>query len=148
MPDDIAVGDRPARPNRRRERQKSLDLRVRKRTVAEFVAGIDQLDPHRAAIHVALSLPERDAGVMGAPRLRHEAEDAAVLIDHIVRGHLGDRIAQARQRGFGGLHARVMDNQDVRRAGSPVEVGRGGVDNPRRISVADGLVQSHTSHKR
>ena len=93
-----------------------------------LVAGVHQLHPDGARIDVALALPERDAGVPGPPRLVHQAEDKAILLDHVVGGDLGGRIAQTFQGGLAAPHARIMDHHHVRRRGAGVEVGGGRLD--------------------
>ena len=83
------------------------------RAIAELVAGIDDLDPDRAGVDVALALPGADAGVPGALLLRHHAIDLAVLVDHVVRADLGLRVAQPAQRLARVRHAGVVQHQDV-----------------------------------
>jgi hypothetical protein len=69
----------------------------------------------------------------GAPRFRHELIDTTVLVDEIVRGDFHDRIAQPRAGGFAGLHAGIVQQQNVDRAFALVVIGRG--DDARRREI-------------
>ena len=100
------------------------------------MAGIDQLDADRARVDVAMAAPERDAGVPGAAILRHQAEDAAVLLDHVVRADLRRRVAHPRQRRVAGLHAGVVQHQHVDgRVAARVVVGGRAVDHGAHFSI-------------
>ncbi len=106
-----------------------VDLGVRERAVAEFVAGIDDLDADRDGIHIGLALPIGDPGMPGAALLRHQAIDAAILLDQVVAGdarRIG--VGQAGQGLGPGGHAGIVQDDDVRRPGALVEVRRRGVD--------------------
>ena len=126
--EDAGVGDRPALADIRHQFDHRAHLNIGERPVAELVAGVDDLDADRATVDVALALPERLAGVPGAARLRHEGEDAAVLLDHIVGRDPGRRIAQPRQRRLAGRHAGIVEQDHVGRPDAGVEVGRRRVD--------------------
>ena len=85
--DGIAPNDLPA------EGDEAPHLLGREVPVAELVAGIDQLDTDGTGVDVPLAGPAGHARVPGAPVLRHKAEDAAVLFDHVVGADLRGWIA-------------------------------------------------------
>ena len=119
-----------------RQRRQGGHLRGRKTAIAEFMAGIDDLDADRARVDVAMAAPGRDAGVPGAAVLRHQAEDAAVLLDHVMRADFRRRVAHPRQRRVAGRHAGVVQHQHVDgRAAARVVVGGRAVDHGAHFSI-------------
>src|SRR5262249_46772103 len=64
---------------------------------------------------------------MPGPRgLFDMAVDRAVLIDGVMRAHLGLGIGEARQRDIGARHARIMEEENVDRClATRIEVRRG-----------------------
>ncbi len=80
------------------------------------MAGIDDLDPDRGGVQVALALPESLAGVPGAALFRDQLVDPPVLPEEIVRRHFGGWIRQELERRLGRRHARVMQDETVRRS--------------------------------
>ena len=77
------------------------------------MAWVDQLDADGASVDVGLAAPIRNAGMPGPVSLVNKRVDAAVLIDQVMRAGSRRRIAEPRQRRRRGLHASVMENQDV-----------------------------------
>ena len=108
--------DAPARDDVAAQRLDRLHLRLREFAVAPFVAGIDDLDPDRDVVQTVLAEPARNPGMKGAAFLGHQPPDRAVLLDEIMRADLGLRVAQPVERGFGALHAGIMQHQHVDRA--------------------------------
>src|SRR6185312_12694852 len=102
------------------------DLPVGKRAVAEFVAGIDDLDADGMGVDVAPPGPETFPGMPGAALLRHETPHRAVFLNDIMRADPGDGIAQPVDRRCRAGHAGVMEQQHIGRPEAPfVMVGRG-----------------------
>src|SRR4029077_10327041 len=97
-----------------------------KRVITPFVAGIDDLDPERDSIEVALPFPTRAPGVKRPPRLWNEPPDNAVLLDDIMSANPRRRIAEPVECGRGGRHPGVMQHQhvDPRRGAAAVLVRR------------------------
>ena len=89
------------------------DLRFGKGAIAEFMAGIDQLDADGAGIDVARAGPIGNARMPGAALFRHQRIDRAILVDHVMRRDFGGGIAHPRQRRFAAWHAGVMQHQHV-----------------------------------
>ena len=128
MADDVRVCDLPAASKPVQQADERLDLRLREGQVAVLVAGVDQFHTDGARIHVPIALPVGVARVPGPPLLRHEPQDAALALDHVVGGDLGLRIAEPLQRRRSALHAGVVDHHHVGRRRAGVEVGGGDLD--------------------
>jgi hypothetical protein len=126
-------GNRMARQDVTTECDHGFDLQVGKVAVAEVVPRIDDLDADGVRVDVGHAVPRSQAGMPGAPRLRHELVDTTVLVDEIVRGDLHDRIAQPRAGGLARLHAGIVQQQHVDRALALVVIGRG--DDARRREI-------------
>src|ERR1700733_1301082 len=75
MGEDPLVGDRPAGANVARERNRGLDLTVRKRRRAALVAWIDDLDPDRGRVQIGFAFPRTPTCVPGAVPLRDQLVD-------------------------------------------------------------------------
>ncbi len=128
MPQQTRIGDVPTRTDAVKQANYRVDLRRREVAIAEFVAGIDDLDADRTAIDVGVALPERHAGVPGAALFGHQAIDLASFVDAIVRRDLGLGIAHALKRRLGGSHAGIVQDAHIRRRGTFVEIGRRQID--------------------
>ena len=98
-----------------RQRDQRRHLRLGEGAVAEFVPGIDQLDADRAAVHIGVAGPVAFARVPGAALFSDVAVDRAVLVDGVMRTDLGLGIAEPLERGFGRLHAGIVQQQDIDR---------------------------------
>ena len=81
MADDIAAADAVPLLDVGDQRDQRRDLLVGERAIAEFVAGIDDLDPDAGRIDVGDPAPVALAGVPGALVLVDQAEDRAILVD-------------------------------------------------------------------
>ena len=71
MAEDAGRRDRMAGEDGAAELDERLHLRLRKRPVAELVAGIDELDADGDAVDIALTAPIADARVPGAAPFIH-----------------------------------------------------------------------------
>src|SRR5947208_15039039 len=111
-PDKMPPRTAPAQPNH------LPDLRLGKIRIAEIVPRIGDLDADRARVDVLLALPAGNAGKPGAARLGHALDDAAVLVDEVMRGYAGVRItadaAQTLERSLCALHSGVVQHDHVR----------------------------------
>ena len=128
MPKDALCADRPAAGDDRfAERDHRRDLPQREVAVAEFVSRIDDFDADRTRIDVGFPGPGRHAGMPGAQLLRHALHDTAALEHHVMRRHLAARRAQPLQRGLAGLHASIVQQDQVGRPAllALVMIGRG-----------------------
>src|SRR5579884_1164521 len=79
------------------------------------MAGIDDLDADRTCIHIARAGPEGNTGMPGPAFFRDMREHRSILIDRVMRADPGFRIAEPRHRRCTGLHAGVVQYQDVDR---------------------------------
>jgi hypothetical protein len=139
-------------------------LRLRKFSVAPFVAGVDDLDTDRDPIEIRLALPARHAGMEGAPLFRDQAPESAVFLDDVMCADPRLGIAQALDGGFGALHTGVMQHQhidrtDIGRLAAAGVVGREPfpdlqaghaapivpLRSPRRIGIATLLTATHAT---
>ncbi len=74
-----------ARKDAARQIHQRRDLRLRKRLIAKFMAGIDQLDADGARVDVGLARPPRQPGMPGAQRLRHMGIHTSIAPDGVMR---------------------------------------------------------------
>ena len=75
--------------------------------------GIDDLDPDRDRVEVALAPPTGSARVKGAPGFWHEAPNSTVLFNDIVGTDLGAGIAKPLQRRLHAGHAGIVEHQHI-----------------------------------
>ena len=110
--------DLPPRDDVLAQRDDGRDLRGRIGVgrPAVLMALMRDLDADRHVVHVGLAVPDAAAGVPGPARLGHELQQRAVGHYHVMGGDLHDRIAQQLDRGLAGRHARVMQDERIRRA--------------------------------
>ena len=85
----------------------------RERPITPLMAGIDDLDADRAVVQPLSPLPETHPRMPGAFPFVHQAQNAPVLMDQVVRTDLGLRIAKPRQRVFARLHPGIVQDQAV-----------------------------------
>src|SRR6266852_312090 len=126
-PDKMPAHNVPAQSNH------LPDLRLGKIRIAEIVPRIGDLDADRARVDVLLAFPAGNAGMPGAARLGHALNDAAVVVDEIMRGYAGLRIAadtaQTLERRLGAFHPGVVQHDHVRTPMTvPLAVVRRGLD--------------------
>ncbi len=91
-------------------------LAQRKIRITPVMAAIDDLDPDRTGIDVFLAGPGRHAGMPGAFGFQHALHDTAVLEHDVMRGDIGARRAQPRDRAFDVRHAGIVQDDHVGRA--------------------------------
>ena len=105
-------------------------LRLGERRKPRERAGIGELDPDRARIHVRSPAPGAGAGVPGARLLGHQPPDPAVLGDQVVRRDFRGRVDQPLERGLGRRHGGMVQDHQRRQgsAAAGAEVGAGPVD--------------------
>src|SRR5260370_12443674 len=91
------------------------------------MAGIDDLDPDRDGVEIALALPESFARVPGALTLGDKLVDRAVFPDKVVRRQFGGGIKEPLQRRLAGRHPGVVQDEAVGPAvaSTLAAVGRG-----------------------
>src|SRR6266699_6814101 len=110
-PDKMPARNVPA------QRNHLPDLRLGKIRIAEIVPRIGNLDADRARVDVLLALPAGNPGMPGAARLGHALDDAPVLVDEVMRGYAGVRIAadaaQTLERSLCALHPGVVQHDHV-----------------------------------
>ena len=98
------------------QRDHGGDLAQRKFRIAPVVAAIDDLDADRTGVDVLFAAPGRHAGMPGALGLRHALHDAAVLQHDVMRGDVGARGAELRDRALHVRHAGVVQHDHVGQA--------------------------------
>ena len=127
MGEDPLGRDRPACAYVARERDRRLDLAVRKGRRAAVMARIDDLDPDRGRVHVVFAFPRPPARVPGTVALGDQLVDGAVLPNQIMRRDLGSGIGKRLQCGFTRRHARIVQDEAIGPAiAAPLAmVGRG-----------------------
>src|SRR6266404_6957541 len=96
--------------------------------------GIDDLDPDRDRIEVALALPTGSASMKGAPGFWNEMPNPAVFLDDVVGADFRAGIAEPPQCRFRARHAGIVKHQhvDARRVISGAVIGRGAFVDPKR----------------
>src|SRR5438552_4168590 len=111
MADDIPLFDFLAQDDVAAQHGDGFHLGGGKGTVAEFVAGIDDLDADRALVDVGMAAPTADAGMPGAAVLADQRIDRAVFLDDVMRTDSAGRIGEPPARFLTALHAGVMQYQ-------------------------------------
>ena len=119
---------------------------------AALMAGIDDLDRRSSGIEIALAAPNADAGMPGALVFGARAARSGRSPRRNNGPRLGRRVAQQRQRAFGGRHAGVMQHDAVGpRIAAPLAViGRGQDARDQRAVGIDAPVmrRAHPPRKR
>src|SRR5215212_5236810 len=108
MTDDIAAADAVPLLDIGDEWDECRNLLIRKRPVAELMAGVDDLDPDARAVDVGDPAPARFSRVPGALRLIHHPINSAFFIHAVMGGYLRLRRGQAAKRAFAIGHSRIV----------------------------------------
>ena len=116
MADHVALWDGVTREDVGGEPLEPRHLPLRKRTIAPFVSRVDELDPDRGVVDIALPAPGCDAGMPGAGALGHERVELARFADDIMRAHLALGIAQPGEGLIRARHAGVVKDEHLDRA--------------------------------
>ena len=116
---DVGMGehalgrDSPAGADVARRGDRRRDLALRKGRRAAVMAGIDDLDPDRGRVEIALAFPQGLARVPRAALSGTSWSDRAILPDQIVRRDLRGRIEQEIERRLARRHAGIVQDEAV-----------------------------------
>src|SRR5437868_15235922 len=111
MTDNAARRDRMAAQEVTAQLLQRRHLFCGKSPVTPFVAGIDDLDPERDRVEVALTLPAGMPGMKRPPRFWNELPDEAAFLDQIMSADPGRGIAQPVECRRGAHHTGIMQHQ-------------------------------------